>query len=156
MTHTSRHWATSASDLAIAAFRVVIGFLFFCHGATSLWAWPAEPYGGQTAQLGAWPGWWGAAIQVACGALLMVGLGTRAAAFLGSGSMAYAYFWGHQADGALPIQNDGEPAALFCWAMFVLVFIGGGSFALDRVVRRGRGAAGPDPRVDSRAVGAPT
>lgn len=140
-----RHWPDRFGDHAVAAFRIAVGFLFLCHGTTSLWAWPAEPYGGTTAQLGAWPGWWGAIIQVVCGTALIVGLGTRLAAFLGSGSMAYAYFWGHQADGALPIQNDGESAALFCWAMFVLIFLGSGSWAVDRLLARRREEATPEP-----------
>ncbi|MGW0175662.1 DoxX family protein [Rhodococcus sp. NPDC003322] len=135
--------AHSTRDYALAAFRIVIGFLFLCHGTTSLWAWPAEPYGGHTAQFGAWPGWWGAVIQVVCGAALILGLGTRAAAFLGSGSMAYAYFWSHQADGALPIQNDGESAALFCWAMFLLIFLGGGALSVDGLLRRRPGSSQP-------------
>ncbi|WP_249353245.1 DoxX family protein [Rhodococcus sp. Q] len=144
MTTTLRTWLTDSGAYVIAAFRIVIGFLFLCHGTTSLWAWPAEPYGGSTAEIGAWPGWWGAVIQVVCGAALIVGFGTRLAAFLGSGSMAYAYFWSHQADGALPIQNDGESAALFCWAMFLIVFLGSGAFSIDGVIRRLRGVGDVD------------
>lgn len=156
MADTLRQYVDSASGHAVAAYRIVVGFLFLCHGTTSLWAWPAEPYGGHTAELGAWPGWWGAVIQVVCGVALVLGLGTRLAAFLGSGSMAYAYFWGHQGDGTLPIQNDGEPAALFCWAMFVLVFIGGGAFSLDRAWHRRRGAQGtgaPDAAAGAAGPG---
>lgn len=157
MTTSIRTWLTDVSDYAIAAFRIVVGFLFLCHGTTSLWAWPSEPYGGNTAELGAWPGWWGAVIQVVCGAALILGLGTRLAAFLGSGSMAYAYFWSHQADGTLPIQNDGESAALFCWAMFLLIFIGSGALSVDGVRRRRRGvgdATGPNSaeRADDPAL----
>ncbi|WCT05807.1 DoxX family protein [Rhodococcus qingshengii] len=129
---------SSASDYAIAAFRIVVGFLFFCHGTTSLWSWPTEPYGGANAAFGAWPGWWGAIIQIVGGIALMLGLGTRLAAFIGSGSMAYAYFWSHQEMGALPMQNGGESAALFCWALFLLVFIGAGTLSVDRVLERRR------------------
>ncbi|MGX7728268.1 DoxX family protein [Rhodococcus sp. 2H158] len=148
-----RHWLAHSSDHALAAFRIVLGFLFLCHGTTSLWSWPAEPYGGTTAQLGAWPGWWGAVIQVVCGFTLLLGFGTRLAAFLGSGSMAYAYFWGHQGDGALPIHNDGESAALFCWALFVLIFLGEGSWSVDRVLLDRRDAAASGNR---RMAGADT
>ena len=85
-----------------------------------------------------------------CGTALILGFGTWLAAFLGSGSMAYAYFWSHQADGALPIQNDGESAALFCWAMFVLIFLGSGSWAVDRILARRRevNASEPTPATD--------
>lgn len=67
--------------------------------------------------------------------MIIAGLGTRIAAFIGSGTMAVAYFWKHT-DGLLPIQNDGETAALFCWALFLLVFIGPGRLALDSLIVR--------------------
>ena len=60
------------------------------------------------------------------------------AAFIGSGSMAVAYFWKHQGDGLLPIANEGDSAALYCWALFLLVFIGSGRPALENVLVRKR------------------
>ena len=124
-----------AQPWAITAFRVVVGFLFFCHGASTLFAWFKEPYEGGTADFGAWPSWWAGAIEFVAGAMIIAGLGTRIAAFIGSGTMAVAYFWKHT-DGLLPIQNDGETAALFCWALFLLVFIGPGRLALDSLIVR--------------------
>ncbi|MEZ5213021.1 DoxX family protein [Gordonia sp. (in: high G+C Gram-positive bacteria)] len=118
----------------LAAFRVVVGFLFFCHGASTLFGWFVTPYGGRTADIGAWPSWWAALIEFVAGAAIVLGLGTRAAAFLGSGAMAVAYFWMHQGDGLLPIQNDGDSAALFCWALLLLVFFGPGRLALSSVL----------------------
>ena len=49
-----------------------------------------------------------------------------------------------------PIQNDGESAALFCWAMFVLIFLGWGSWAVDRILARRRevNASEPTPATD--------
>ncbi|NHE64819.1 DoxX family protein [Rhodococcus sp. D-46] len=138
MTTTLSARLSGASEYAIAAFRIVVGFLFFCHGTTSLWSWPTEPAGGVNDAFGAWPGWWGAIIQVVGGIALMLGLGTRLVAFISSGSMAFAYFWTHQEKGALPIQNDGESAAMFCWALFLLVFVGPGTLSVDRVLQRRR------------------
>ncbi|AZG47279.1 DoxX family protein [Gordonia insulae] len=126
----------SKSQWAIGAFRIVVGFMFFCHGASTLLAWPVAPHGGATAELGAWPSWWAGAIQLIGGFLVMVGFQTRWAALIGSGSMAVAYFWKHQADGLLPIQNDGESSALYCWALFLIVFVGAGRLAVDNVVSR--------------------
>lgn len=63
----------------------------------------------------------------------MLGLGTRPAAFISSGSMAYAYFSAHQGSALWPIQNGGEASAMFCWAFLLIFFIGSGSWALDRV-----------------------
>lgn len=90
------------SPWAIGVFRIVVGFLFFCHGTSTLFAWPVAPYSGQTADFGAWPSWWAAAIQFVGGLLIMLGVGTRVAALIGSGSMAVAYFWKHQATVCCP------------------------------------------------------
>lgn len=128
---------------ALGLFRIVVGFLFFCHGTSTLLAWPTAPYGGVTPPIGAWPSWWAGAIELVAGALVILGLGTRIAAFIGSGTMAVAYFWMHQGDGVLPIQNDGDSAALFCWALLLLVFTGPGRPALDSLVRR-PAATSPD------------
>lgn len=124
------------SPWAIGVFRIVVGFLFFCHGTSTLFAWPVAPYSGQTADFGAWPSWWAAAIQFVGGLLIMLGVGTRVAALIGSGSMAVAYFWKHQPDGLFPIENGGQGAALYCWALLLLVFIGPGRWALDGVLSR--------------------
>ena len=56
--------------------------------------------------------------------------------FIASGEMAYAYFSAHQPTAFWPIDNGGEAAVLFCFGFFLLVFVGGGSIALDNVVRR--------------------
>ncbi|MGV9670519.1 DoxX family protein [Gordonia sp. NPDC003504] len=125
-----------AAPWAIGIFRIIVGFLFFCHGTSTLFAWPVAPYGGSTAEFGAWPSWWAAAIQLVGGLMVMLGVGTRIAAFIGSGSMAVAYFWKHLGDGMLPIQNDGDSAALFCWSLLLLVFIGSGRWALESVLFR--------------------
>ncbi|MGB3698523.1 MAG: DoxX family protein [Gordonia sp. (in: high G+C Gram-positive bacteria)] len=129
----------NASPGVVSAFRVVVGFLLLCHGTSTLFAWPAAPYGGQTAAVGAWPSWWAAVIQLVAGAALIIGLGTRPAAFIASGSMAVAYFWKHQPAALLPIANDGDSAALYAWSLLLLVFLGAGPWGLDALVRRRRG-----------------
>ena len=50
--------------------------------------------------------------------------------------MAYAYFKVHQPQALLPIENQGEGAAMFCWSMFLLVFTGSGALGLDRLFSR--------------------
>ncbi|PCG87678.1 DoxX family protein [Streptomyces sp. WZ.A104] len=118
-----------AQPYALSLFRFVIGLLFACHGASSLFG----VLGGNQVETGAWPGWYAALIQLVCGVLVALGLGTRAAAFLASGSMAYAYFKVHQPDGLMPIENGGGLSALFCWAFLLLVFTGPGAVAVDRL-----------------------
>ncbi len=124
---------------ALALFRVVTGLLFACHGASSLFGVLGGAMGqGGTVPTGSWPGWYAAVIQLAGGILVMLGLGTRAAALVSSGSMAYAYFSVHQAAALWPIQNGGESAAMYSWAFLLIVFTGPGTWALDRVFFGGR------------------
>jgi putative oxidoreductase len=72
---------------------------------------------------------------------VLLGLFTRPTAVLCSGAMAYAYFVVHQPTGLLPVQNMGEPAALYCWIFLLIVILGPGSFALDAVRTRGNSHA---------------
>ncbi|MFJ7328356.1 DoxX family protein [Streptomyces cyaneofuscatus] len=118
-----------AQPYALGLFRFAIGLIFAIHGASSLFG----VFGGREAEAGAWPGWYAALIQLVCGALVALGLGTRIAALLASGSMAYAYFVVHQPEALTPVGNGGETAAVFCWAFLLLVFTGPGAFALDRL-----------------------
>ncbi|MFB0617114.1 DoxX family protein [Streptomyces sp. AGS-58] len=133
----------SAQPYVIGLFRIVIGLLFAAHGAASLFGVLGGAAGtGGTLDAGAWPGWYAAVIQLVAGGLVLLGLGTRGAALIASGSMAYAYFDVHQQAALWPLQNGGEPSVLFCWAFFLLVFTGSGAFGLDRLLARRTAAAG--------------
>ncbi|MFF1396529.1 DoxX family protein [Streptomyces sp. NPDC058287] len=123
----------SAQPYALGLFRIIVGLLFACHGAASLFGVLGGAMGGGTVPAGTWPGWYAAVIQLVGGVLVALGLGTRAAAFIASGSMAYAYFKVHQPEALWPLQNGGEPSAMFCWAMLLLVFTGSGALGLDRL-----------------------
>ncbi|MFR9791416.1 DoxX family protein [Streptomyces sp. MB22_4] len=133
---------STAQPYALGLFRIVVGLLFTAHGAASLFGVLGGAMGthGGTVATGTWPGWYAAVIQLVAGALVLVGLGTRGAALIASGSMAFAYFDIHQQHALMPIQNGGEPAVMFCWAFLLLVFTGSGAFGLDRLfVRRAAG-----------------
>ncbi len=124
----------SAQPYALGLFRIVVGLLFACHGASSLFGVLGGADGsGGTVETGAWPNWYAAVIELVGGSLVLLGLGTRAAAFISSGAMAYAYFKVHQPNGLWPMENSGEGAAMFCWAFLLLVFTGSGAFGLDRL-----------------------
>ncbi|MFI8945527.1 DoxX family protein [Streptomyces sp. NPDC053750] len=127
----------SAQPYALGLFRIVVGLLFACHGAASLFGVLGGAAGtGGTIDAGTWPGWYAAVIQLVGGGLVMLGLGTRAAALVSSGSMAYAYFKVHQPGALWPMENGGEASAMFCWAFLLLVFTGSGAFGLDRLLAR--------------------
>ncbi|MHB9858238.1 DoxX family protein [Streptomyces sp. YIM S03343] len=135
----------SAQPYVLGLYRIVVGLLFAAHGAASLFGVLGGAVGtkGGTIDAGTWPGWYAAVIQLVCGGLVLLGFGTRAAAFLASGSMAYAYFDMHQQTALWPIQNGGEASAMFCWAFFLLVFTGSGALGLDRLFAR-RAASGTE------------
>lgn len=128
----------AARPYALSLFRIVIGLLFACHGAASLFGVLGGAVGGGTISAGTWPGWYAAVIQLVGGVLVMIGLGSRSAAFISSGSMAYAYFDVHQSEALMPIQNHGEASAVFCWAFLLLVFTGPGALSLDRLFGRAK------------------
>ncbi|MFG3705702.1 DoxX family protein [Micromonospora sp. NPDC047670] len=126
---------------ALSLFRAVVGLLFLCHGLASLFGILGGNRGtGEAVPFGEWPGWWAALIQAACGGLVLVGLLTRAAAVLASGSMAYAYFVVHQPDALLPLRNGGELAVLFCWSFLLIAVFGPGAWAVDTLLRARRPA----------------
>jgi putative oxidoreductase len=135
------------SDATLAAYRVVLGLLFAFHGAASLFGiFGGNRGSGNAVEMFAWPGWWAALIQFVGGLLVLTGLGTRIAALICSGSMAYAYFVVHQPEGVLPLNNGGELAALFCWSFLLVAVLGPGQFSLDRVLAQRRAAeVSPEP-----------
>lgn len=123
-------------------FRIVVGLLFLCHGLAGVFGLFGGHRGsGQAIDAGTWPNWYAAVIQLVCGGLVMLGLFTRPAAILASGSMAYAYFMVHQPDGLMPIENGGVTPALYAWAFLAIAALGAGEWSLDALVSRRRGAA---------------
>jgi len=126
---------------AIGALRIVAGYLFIAHGTTKLFQAPYIEMFANVPLLSMF----GAAgvIEVATGALLMLGLWTRPAAFVASGLMAFAYFIAHASQGnaLLPILNSGELAALYSFLFLAISVVGGGAWSLDNVLRKGIGNA---------------
>ncbi|MEH3138482.1 MAG: DoxX family protein [Mycolicibacterium neoaurum] len=125
------------TPLALSAFRIVFGLLFTVHGTQKLFGFPTAMESG-TVPVGTWPYWYAGVIELVLGLLILTGLFTRIAAFIASGEMAYAYFTAHQPTALWPIDNGGEPAVLYCFGFLLLVFIGGGSIALDSVIGKKR------------------
>lgn len=123
---------TTWTPRVLAIVRIVTGYLLLCHGTAKLFHVPHIAMF-DNLQLFSLYGLAGV-IELVVGALLIVGLFTRPAAFIGSGFAAAAYFIGHVATkGAflLPILNGGETATLFCFIMLYIVFSGPGSWSLD-------------------------
>src|ERR1700731_3642209 len=115
----------SSGAIVLGIFRILVGLSFALHGLSGLFGIPVAPNGGQTAAFGSWPNWWAGVIELVAGAFVTLGIGTRIAALLCSGAMAYAFLFVHlKHDGVLPMQNGGEIAVLFCWSFFLIAVIG--------------------------------
>jgi putative oxidoreductase len=123
---------------ALGLLRLITGYLFIMHGTTKLFHVPyIEMFTNvPTGSLY----WFAGIIELVIGALLILGLFTRLAAFIGSGEMAFAYFIGHVASNSatvlLPILNGGELAVTWCFVFLYLATAGGGAYALDNVLNR--------------------
>ena len=118
------------SDEAWAMLRIVAGFMFSFHGVQKLFNVLTDHETQLLSQV-----WFGGVIELVGGVLIMIGLFTRAAAFLCSGMMAVAYFqfhWKFQGGSAfLPGVNQGELAALYCFVFFLLACGGSGKWSVD-------------------------
>ncbi|MEJ1201848.1 MULTISPECIES: DoxX family protein [unclassified Streptomyces] len=137
---------TRQQPLVLGLFRIVLGLLFTSEGAATVFGLldrPASPAGD-------WPFWYAGVIELVAGALVLIGAATRGAAFLSSGTMAFAYFTEHQQDGLFPLQNGGLSPALFCWGFLLLVFFGPGSLSLSGLLRRGDAVPGAAQPVTGR------
>jgi putative oxidoreductase len=130
---------------ALGGLRIFAGYLFIADGTTKLFQAPyIEMFANvPIASLAGIAG----LLEVTGGALLILGLFTRPAAFVLSGLMAFAYFIGHAPQGnvLLPILNGGELAVLYSFLVLVIAAAGPGSYALDNRVRAPR-LAGRDIR----------
>lgn len=116
---------------AYALMRIVAGFLFSFHGAQKVLGVLTDFQPAIGSQL-----WIGGVIELAGGILIMLGLGTRWAAFICSGEMAVAYFqfhWKLQMGSAFfPVVNKGELAVLYCFVFLLIACKGAGIWSLDK------------------------
>src|ERR1700749_4293270 len=96
------------SPLLLSVLRIITGFLFIEHGSQKIFNFPpaaaAKPF-----ELMTMMGFSGV-LEFVGGALILLGLFTRVAAFILSGEMAVAYFMVHAKKDFWPIVNGGEIA----------------------------------------------
>ncbi|HEX7153212.1 MAG TPA: DoxX family protein [Thermoanaerobaculia bacterium] len=127
------HWAPHI----LGIFRILAGIMFACHGGQKLFGWFAPMPPGAPA----WIVYGAGSIEFFGGILIALGLFTQPVAFLASGTMAYAYFYGHAQHGVMPLGilpkvNQGELAVMYCWVFLYIAAAGAGAFALDNLIRR--------------------
>lgn len=121
---------------ALSVLRIVVAFLFVWHGTQKLFGYPPgpQPFAGAPPILT--QVWFAGVLETFGGALLVLGLLTRPAAFLLAGEMAVAYFQVHFPRGFLPIVNRGESPVLFCFVFLYLAFAGGGAWSVDAALAK--------------------
>jgi putative oxidoreductase len=118
-----------------AALRIFAGLMFMAHGLQKLFGL----FGGVPAEAPAFIKYGAGVIELVGGALIAAGLFTAPAAFIASGTMAFAFFLGHviPAKGNLiPIVNKGELAVLYCWAFLFIAAKGSGIWSVDEARAR--------------------
>lgn len=123
---------SSCNAHCYALMRIVAGFLFLWHGAQKLFGFPSAMPPGVPEYITYIAG----PIEMIGGILIMVGLFTSWSAFLASGLMAFAYWIGHGTKALLPILNNGELAALYCFVFMFISTQGGGIWSIDALINR--------------------
>ena len=106
------------------------GLIFLEHGTQKFLGIPAGDMAGAGLALNN-PGAFAGIIELVAGLLITIGLFTRPAAFLASGTMAVAYWMAHAPQNPFPINNGGDAAILYCFFFLYLVFAGPGPWSLD-------------------------
>jgi putative oxidoreductase len=113
---------------AYSLLRIMTGLLFLFHGSQKLLGFPGSAPDGIPPFIFYVSG----SIELIGGALVMIGLFTRWAAFFCSGLMAVAYWMAHGSKALIPIQNGGELAVLYCFIFLLISAQGPGIFSADK------------------------
>jgi putative oxidoreductase len=121
----------------LSAVRIVSGLVFLEHGTQKFLSFPGGEAAGSglaLANAGAYAG----IVELVAGALITLGLFTRPAAFLASGTMAVAYWLAHAPQNIFPVNNGGDAAILYCFVFLYFVFAGPGPLSLDAMRSRSK------------------
>lgn len=130
-------WLGKHSEVVYAIMRMVVGFLFACHGAQKLFGVFGGLGGRPSSALIITAG----VIELVGGALVALGLWAGYAGFVTSGEMAVAYFMAHASRGFWPIVNRGEPAVLYCFVFLYIACKGSGRLSLDALAKKQRSSS---------------
>lgn len=119
----------------LALLRIMSGLLFLAHGTQKFLSFPGGERAGGGLALDN-PGAYAGLIELVCGLLITLGLFTRPAAFLASGTTAAAYFIAHAPQDFFPVNNGGDAAILYCFVFLYLAIAGPGAWSIDGSRRR--------------------
>ena len=108
--------------------RIIAALLFLAHGTQKLMGFPAAEFAPPMFSIF----WFAGVIEIVTGILIGIGLFTRPAAFIASGTMAVAYWMVHAPGNVFPANNGGDAAILFCFIFLFLVFAGPGVWSVEK------------------------
>jgi putative oxidoreductase len=109
-----------------AVMRIVFGLMFLTYGLQKF------GIGGDAAPFLSYPFGVAGLIETIVGVLLILGLFSGYAAFIAAGEMAVAFFTFHVPMGGLhPVNNQGMPAVLFCFAFLLIAAKGSEIWSVD-------------------------
>jgi putative oxidoreductase len=131
---------TDLTPVMLGILRIMSGLLFLAHGTQKFLSFPAGERAGSGLTFDG-PGAFAGLIELVTGTLIALGLFTRPAAFLASGTMAAAYFMAHASQNFWPVNNMGDAAILYCFVFLFFVFSGPGRFSVDGGLRRANRSA---------------
>jgi putative oxidoreductase len=114
----------------LSILRIVAGLTFLAHGTQKFLSFPAGEYAGSGLALDN-PGAFAGIVELVAGFLITIGLFTRPAAFIASGTMAFAYWLAHAPQSFFPVNNGGDAAILYCFVFLYLAFAGAGPWSVD-------------------------
>lgn len=117
----------SWSSKLLSLLRIVAGLGFLQHGTSKFFDIPHFPMDGPLPPLLIAA----ATIELVAGALIVIGLFTRPAAFIASGMSAVGYFMAHAPKGFFPADNGGETIMLYAFIFLYLAAAGGGAWSVD-------------------------
>lgn len=113
---------------ALSVLRIIAALLFLAHGTQKLMGFPAAEFAPPMFSIF----WFAGVIEIVTGILIGIGLFTRPAAFIASGTMAVAYWMVHAPGNVFPANNGGDAAILFCFVFLFLVFAGPGVWSVEK------------------------
>ena len=118
----------------LSVLRFMSGLLLLQHGAGKIFKFPVVANFAKI-DLSSMPGMAGF-IELIAGALLVIGLFSRPAAFIASGMCAVGYFMVHAPRGFYPILNGGELICLYCFVFLYLAAAGPGPWSVDAKLKK--------------------
>ena len=130
-------WLSSWQPQLHAILRIVTGLIFLEHGTQKFLSFPPGKMAGMGLAFNN-PGAYAGIVELLCGLLVAIGLFTRPAAFLASGTMAVAYWYAHAPQNPFPVNNMGDAAILYCFVFLYFTATGAGIWSADAARFRGR------------------